>query len=343
MRVLVAPDKYKGTASASDLVQATVTALADSAAVVEVDGCPLADGGEGTLEALGGPNRESLVTGPLGDPVHARWRLRRKVAVIEMAEASGLVLAGGAENNDALAASTFGTGELIENALDRGASRIIVGVGGSATTDGGWGAVQALFPAQRLRGIELLVACDVSTAFTEAAEVFGPQKGATPAQVALLRRRLERLVDVYRDEYGVDVSALAGAGAAGGLAGGLAAIGADLVPGFALVAEHLDLDERVAAADLVVTGEGAFDATSLAGKVVGGVVDLAVDAGKPMLIVVGGHHDAAPFPDGCEVVVLADRYGLESALAEPAELFARVTGEWVASGGRDPNRRSTGS
>src|SRR5690606_17500378 len=149
--------------------------------------------------------------------------------VIEMAEASGLLLAGGRDGNDAVAASTAGTGELIVAALDAGARRIVVGVGGSATTDGGLAALRALHPLGRLKGVELLVACDVRTTFVDAAEVFAPQKGASPAQVALLRRRLERLAQVYLDEHGVDVTELAGAGAAGGLAGGLAAAGARLV------------------------------------------------------------------------------------------------------------------
>src|SRR4029079_16371264 len=153
----------------------------------------MADGGEGTLEALGGANRTSVVTGPLGDPVNAEWRMYRGTAVIEMARASGLTLIGGAVNNDAMAASTIGTGELIDMALDAGAKKIIVCLGGSATTDGGQCALRATPSPHRVRGVKLLVACDVRTRFLEAAEVFGPQKGASPAQVKLLTGRLQRL------------------------------------------------------------------------------------------------------------------------------------------------------
>ena len=130
----------------------------------------MADGGDGILDALGGPNRTSVVTGPLGDPFEAQWRLSKGTAVIEMARASGLALVGGAAGNSALDATTSGTGELIDHALDAGARRIIVGLGGSATTDGGFGAVRAITATARLKQVELLVACDVTTTFTEAAD-----------------------------------------------------------------------------------------------------------------------------------------------------------------------------
>src|SRR5205085_8135008 len=138
-----------------------------------------------------------------------------------------------------------GAGELVAAAVERGAKERVVGVGGSATTEGGLGGLRALEPLQRLRGVEIRVACDVRLCFGDAAEVYGPQKGASPAQVELLRRRLERLAQVYLEEHGVDVRALEGSGAAGGLAGGLAAVGASLESGFDLVADTLDLDERM--------------------------------------------------------------------------------------------------
>ena len=145
----------------------------------------MADGGEGTLEVLGGTVRESTVRGPLGAPVWAEWRvLDDGTAVVEMARASGLLLAGGAEGNDPIAATTHGTGELIGAALESGARKVIVAVGGSATTDGGLGAITAL-GGRRLRGVDVVVACDVTTTFVAAADVFAPQKGATPAQVDL--------------------------------------------------------------------------------------------------------------------------------------------------------------
>ncbi|MGI9624803.1 MAG: glycerate kinase, partial [Acidimicrobiales bacterium] len=196
MRVLIAPDKYKGTATAIEVAAAMERAATDLGHDTVVQ--PLADGGEGTLEALGGANRESVVTGPLGSPVTAEWRLGSgRTAIVEMARASGLYLAGGAEGNDPIAATTTGTGELIDQAIQRGARSIIVAVGGSASTDGGLGALTAMHPLERLRGIDIKVACDVRTRFVDAAAVFGPQKGASPAQVEFLRRRLERLVQDY--------------------------------------------------------------------------------------------------------------------------------------------------
>ena len=293
------------------------------------DEAPLADGGEGTLEALGGANRTTTVSGPLGDPVEAVWRLDRRAAVIEMARASGLDVVGGPEGNDAVAASTYGTGELIAAAVERGAREIVVAVGGSATTDGGLGALRALEPSQRHRGIEIRVACDVRLPFVDAAEVYGPQKGASPAQVELLRRRLERLAQIYEEEYGVDVTGLAGAGAAGGLAGGLAAIGAHLEPGFDLVADAIDLDERMEGCDLVVTGEGFLDEQSFDGKVVGGVAALAAALCVPVLVVAGDVMD--PLPQAVEAVSLTERFGGERSRLDALACIEAVVADHLAS------------
>ena len=325
---MAAPDKFRGTASAAQV--AAAVAEAASRAGWSCDQAPVADGGEGTLEALAGPAglgaeagiRRTTVSGPLGQPVVAEWRIRVDgTAVVEMARASGIALVGGSEGNDPLRASSRGTGELIAAALDAGAERVIVGLGGSATTDGGLAALTALNPGRRLRGaVEVLVACDVTTRFLDAAEAFAPQKGATPAQVALLRRRLERLAEVYVRDYGVDIRGLPGSGAAGGLAGGLAAAGAILVPGFELVAETLDLADRIAGTALVVTGEGHLDAESFTGKAVGGVVGLAVDAGVPVLIVAGGvEADEIPsdLPPGVTIVSLVERFGRDDAMWDP--------------------------
>ncbi len=323
MRIVVAPDKFKGTLSAAACADAIAVPL--RAAGHDVVVRPMADGGEGTLDALGGANRRTTVSGPLGDPVEAGWRLSGRRAVIEMARASGLELVGGAEGNDAVGASTHGTGELLAAVLDAGATDIVVGVGGSATTDGGYGALEALYPLHRLRGVRLTVACDVHTRFVDAARTFAPQKGATSTQVRLLERRLERLVQVYRDEYGVDVSELDGGGAAGGLAGALACVGAELVSGFDLVAERLELDSDVESADLVVTGEGFLDEESFSGKVVGGMVDMARHFRVPVVAVVGECFDG--MEERVPTVSLVERFGRAKALADPASLIAEVAPE----------------
>ena len=341
VRVLAAPDKFRGTATALEV--AAAVAAAATAASHHCDQAPLADGGEGTLEALGGANRSTVVTGPLGRPVRARWRLAGSEAVIEMAQASGLAAAGGASGNHPVDATTAGTGELIAAAVSSGARRIVVAVGGSATTDGGQGALGAMPSAARMSGVSLIVACDVRTRFVDAAATFGPQKGASRAQVELLRRRLTRLAQIYLSEYGVDVTELPGAGAAGGLAGGLAARGAELVNGFDLVADEIELDDRIAGCGLVVTGEGRFDATSLDGKVVGGVARLAAAAGVPALAVVGRADSRVVPPAGLDVFDLTARFGSDRARSETGECVrAAVTEALAGVESEDPGDRLSG-
>jgi glycerate kinase len=323
--VLAAADKFRGTASAAEVVAAIGHACWELGH--DCDEVAVADGGEGTLDVLGGANRTSTVTGPLGDPVEAGWRLSRDTAIIEMAQASGLSLVGGPAGNDALAASTAGTGELIDQALDAGAKKIIVCLGGSATTDGGLAAVRAIHAPQRLRGVTLLVACDVRTRFTDAAAVFGPQKGATAAQVRLLTGRLERIAQIYAQDFGVDVTGIEGAGAAGGLAGALAALGGTLVPGFDLVADELDLHDRAIAADVVVTGEGRLDEQSFEGKVVGRMQELAAAADKPIGAVVGSA--ARDIADRIRHVSLTTEFGRERAINEPLWCIERAAAKLV--------------
>jgi len=317
--VLCCPDKFRGSLTANEAAEA----LADG---VEREGrdavrLPLADGGEGTLDVLcptAADRRGLRVTGPLGELVDAEWGLRGDTAVIEMARASGLALVG--DGNDPLRATTFGTGELLRAALDAGVRRAVVAVGGSATVDGGLGALEAL--DFDLRGAEVVVACDVTTPFVEAARVFGPQKGAGAAAVAELERRLERLADRYRDERGVDVRDLPGAGAAGGLAGGLAAHGARLVPGAALVADVVGLRDAVRDASLVLTGEGRVDATSFAGKVVGHVLREGRGLDVPVAIV-AGDAERATLPKNVECLTLIELGGsLEAALGDAGRLAA---------------------
>jgi len=320
VRVAAAVDKFNGTATGKQVAAAVGSACWELGS--DCTELPMADGGEGTLEALGGANRTSIVTGPLGDPVSAEWRMYRGTAVIEMARASGLTLVGGAVNNDAMAATTIGTGELIDTALDAGAKKIIVCLGGSATTDGGYGALRAITSPHRLRGIKLLVACDVRTRFLEAAEVFGPQKGASTAQVKLLTGRLQRLAQIYQQDYGVDVREIDGTGAAGGIAGALVALGGQLIPGFDLVADELDLHDVIAASDVVITGEGYLDEQSFEGKVVGGVQAMATAAGKPVGAIVG---DASPdIGSRIDYISLVDDFGIEKAMKEPLWCIERA-------------------
>jgi len=327
MRILAAPDKFKGTATAHEVATAIAVAaesLGHTAATV-----PMADGGEGTLAALGGANRTSTVTGPLGEPVEAEWRLDQDRAVIEMAQASGLVIAGGRDGNDPLAATTRGVGELIAEAIDAGAESIIVGVGGSATTDGGLGALEAIGSVQRLRGIDLRVACDVRTSFVDAAEVFGPQKGASPAQVKMLTRRLDVLAETWVAERGVDVRTLERSGAAGGLAGGLATVGAQLVDGFDVVAETLGLANAIEGTDLVITGEGFVDAESFDGKVVGGVLGMADAAGVPVVAVAGQVFDGADVR--IETISLKEQFGLDRALDDTVACIAEAVADHLSA------------
>ena len=327
MRVVVCADKFRGTATAREVGDAVAVAVARHGGECVVQ--PMADGGEGTLDAFGGPNRRTIVTGPLGSPVEAAWTLRDRVAVIEMAQASGLLLAGGAEGNDPMEATTAGTGELIAAAAEAGARRIIVGLGGSATTDGGLGALRAMAPLARYRGVALEAACDVRTRFVDAAAVFGPQKGATPAQVLLLERRLRRLAQVYRDEHGIDVATLDRSGAAGGLAGGLAAAGAVLADGFGLIAEAVDLYDAIEGADLVITGEGRLDASSFAGKVVGGVAGLAAAAGVAAVAIVGRADDGVDSP--IPIIDLRERFGEERAMVDTLACLTEAAGALIAS------------
>jgi glycerate 2-kinase len=263
---LVAPDSFKGTLSARQVAEAIGRGLERAGA--EADLSPAADGGEGTadvlVDALGGERTSARVHDPLGRPVDASFALLRHgaMAVVEVAAASGLSLVAESER-DPEDASSAGTGELIAAAVEAGAERILVAAGGSATTDGGDGAIKALQAAGGLHGARLEVLCDTTLPFERAAEVFAPQKGASPLQVESLTSRLIALAGALpRDPRGRAMS-----GAAGGLSGGLwAAFDAHLIPGAATVLGMLGFDRRLEDADAVVTGEGRIDSQSREGK-----------------------------------------------------------------------------
>jgi glycerate 2-kinase len=283
--ILVAPDSFKGTHGAAEVAEAVGRGLRSAGLLVDL--CPLADGGEGTLEALlpalGGELLSAEVTDPLGRAVNAQYALGGTVALIETAAASGLGLVA-EDERDPIAASSLGTGQLVEAAIDCGAKTVYLAVGGSATTDGGAGAVKAIRRGGGLRGVRLVVLCDVRTTFADAAHVFAPQKGATPDQVRQLAGRLNALARrLPRDPRGVPMT-----GAAGGLSGGLwAAFGAELVSGAQFVLDALEFDQRMRAARAVITGEGRLDQQSLVGKVVSEVATRARQAGVPCHAVVG--------------------------------------------------------
>jgi glycerate kinase len=332
--LVAAPDKFRGTASAAEV--AAAVAGAARAAGWTADEVPMSDGGEGLLDALGGSRRRSRVTGPLGRPVEAEWRLLEDgTAVLEMSQAAGRALVPRPRGDDPVRAGTAGVGQLLLAARDAGARRIVVGCGGSATTDGGWGAFEAVGSPAALADVDVVVASDVTTRFTDAATVFGPQKGATGEQVALLTARLAEVAARYRELTGVDVTTVPGAGAAGGLAGGLLALGARIEPGFDLVAGLVGLARRLERADLAVTGEGHLDPPSFRGKVPGGVLELCRrrPGGPVPVLCIAGASDrsllASP-PPGLEVVSLTARFGRERSRAETVALIGEVTAEALA-------------
>jgi glycerate kinase len=285
--VLVAPDSFKGTLSAQDVADAIGRGLA--AAAVAADLAPVADGGEGTAAALlsahGGEWRAASVSDPLGRTREARFALLgdRRTAVVEVAAASGLELVALGER-DAEKASSVGTGELMVAAVAAGASALLVGAGGSASTDGGAGAIAAIARGGGLRGARVTVLCDVRIPFELAAARFAPQKGADAAGVTRLRGRLDEFAAALgRDPRGVPMT-----GAAGGLAGGLwAALDARLVSGAAFVLDALEIDRRLRASRAVVVAEGRIDATTLDGKVAGEIATRARQMGVPAHAIVG--------------------------------------------------------
>lgn len=327
MKIVIAPDSFKESLSAPDVAAAIARGWRSVFPEAELVHKPMADGGEGTVDAVlaatGGERREALVQGALGEPVRAHWGwLGQGRAIIEMAAASGLHLVA-RDARDATRTSSFGTGELIRHALDAGATRIILGLGGSATNDGGAGLLAALglrlldkdgalLPGggaaqarlasvdtsgldPRLADVEFEVAADVDNPLCGgrgASHVFGPQKGASPAQVELLDAALTHYAQVVAAHLGEDHSQHPGVGAAGGL--GFAArafLGARFRPGIELVAEVAGLAESVVGADLVVTGEGRLDSQSLHGKTPVGVARIARAAGVPVIAIAGSLGD----------------------------------------------------
>lgn len=387
MRVVIAPDKFKGSLTAAEAAQAMRKGVLDAHPSAEIVVCTMADGGEGTVEALAGATgaemRTEEVSGPLpGQRVTARWALMRPggpqekgggafpedlspagpTGVVEMAQASGFALVPAGES-DPFVTTTFGTGELITAALDAGCIRLIVGVGGSATVDGGTGMASALGfrmldeagvevplgggALARIRSIDasgrdprldrvaVLVASDVDNPLVGeqgAARVYGPQKGATPGQVEELERGLDALGGLMKRDLGADVSLIPGAGAAGGLGAGLVAFcGARIVSGVELVSGLVGLKEKIRGADLVLTGEGSFDSQTARGKTPAGVVSVAAGEGVPAVIV-AGRISGTEAPQGYRAAVFSVSPGPmteEEAMSRAAELLRSGTARLV--------------
>lgn len=324
-RYLIAPDSFKGTFTAAEVAEAIAGGVRAGGA--EADACPVADGGEGTLDvllgALGGRRVEADAHDPLRRPIRACFGLLAdgETAVIEVAAASGLPLVA-PEERDAERADSYGTGELIAAAIAAGARTVLVAAGGSATTDGGRGAIDALGGVGALSRVELEVLCDVETRFEDAARVFAPQKGADAAAVERLSARLDEFAATLpRDPRGVPMG-----GCAGGLSGGLmAAFGARLRPGARFVLERLDFASRLAAADAAISGEGRLDEQSLRGKVVGTLAEVCAEAGRPLHAIVGRNALDPSRARAAGIASVAEASTLEE-IAERARQLVSVDG-----------------
>lgn len=378
MRVLVATDKFKGSLSALQAARAIMAGLEEGLPGVEVELCPMADGGEGTLEALVEATGARVIAleaaGPMpSQSVKASWAMLEpgdgvgsatfkafaditsRTAIVEMAQASGFSLVNKSDMNP-LVATTFGTGQLIKDAMDRGCKTVVVGIGGSATVDGGTGIARALgyrfldesgreLPPgggplerlaridasqrdERIAGTTFIAASDVDNPLLGeggAARVFGPQKGATPEQVTTLERCLATLAERIRADLGIDVTRQSGLGAAGGAGAGLVAFcGARITSGVALVAAAVGLDERIAGADLVLTGEGRLDTQTLRGKTPAGVMQAALDRGVPVVLMAGaikGDVESSLPPDAAAFSIIPGPIDVDEAMENATELL----------------------
>lgn len=359
MRVLVATDKFKGTLSAEQAGRAIAAGWRRSFPEADLRVVPMADGGEGTLDALvsglGGERRRAKVSGPLGDPVLAEFGMAGELGIVEMARASGLGLLA-PTRRDPKRTSTRGTGDLILSACLAGSRRVLICIGGSATNDGGAGMAQAvgirlldfeghdlapggaaLLQLARIdmtsldgsvKSASLVVASDVDNPLvgpSGASAVYGPQKGASEEDVVILDRALRHFAAVVHRDLGLDLRDVPGAGAAGGLGAGLIAfLGARLRPGVEVVIEALDLRNEIARSDLVVTGEGRFDEQSLRGKVAHGVLNAAREAGVEAIVLCGERRIEQP---GIRAFSMAERFGLEPALERPAQLLEELAAD----------------
>lgn len=311
-KIVIACDSYKGCLSSSEVARAAAEGVAEVYPDCEIVRLAVADGGEGTVDALvetlGGHLEWAEVSDPLDRPVKAVYGVAADLAIIESAAACGLTLLTKEERNP-LITTTKGLGELILAAIGKGCRRFLIGLGGSATNDGGMGMVGVPGFLEKTRGVEFTVACDVDTPYigkNGASRVFGPQKGASAQDVEVLEERLRGYALKIMEDTGIDVSNMAGAGAAGGLGGAFRAyLGAELKRGVDLVLDQIGFDSIIDGADLVITGEGCSDYQTLKGKTASGVLERAERARVPVALVSGAVKDEQMLRDGGFQIIAA--------------------------------------
>lgn len=322
-KIVIACDSYKGCLSSSEVARAAAEGVAEIYPDCEIVRLAVADGGEGTVDALvetlGGHLECAEVSDPLGRPVKAAYGIAGDLAIIESAAACGLTLLTKEERNP-LITTTKGLGELILAAIDKGCRRFLIGLGGSATNDGGMGMISADGFLVRARVMKFTVACDVDTPYIGAqgaSRVFGPQKGASEEDVEILEERLRGHALKILKDTGIDVSDMAGAGAAGGLGGAFRAyLGAELKRGVDLVLDQIGFDSIIDGADLVITGEGCSDYQTLKGKTAAGVLERAKRKGIPVMLVSGAIRDGQMLRDGgFGIIAAASPQGMSLAEA----------------------------
>jgi len=363
MKIVIAPDSFKGSLTALQVAEAIEQGFKKIFPDAQIEKVPMADGGEGTVQSLvdatGGQLLTELVTAPLDDQIQADYGILGdgKTAVIEMAAASGLPLVA-EEKRNPMYTTTYGTGELVKAALDRGCRKFIIGIGGSATTDGGAGVAQALGARlldadgkdiafggiglrdlakidistidERIAESETVVACDVDNPLTGprgAAYVYSPQKGASPEEVKLLDAYLERFAEIVKRDMDKDVKETPGAGAAGGLGAGLMAfLNAELKLGIDIVIEASKLPEQMEGASLVITGEGELDFQTVYGKTPIGVAKVAKQKNIPVLAIAGGIKKGAEtsYEEGIDAMmsIAPGPISLDEAIENAAELVS---------------------
>ncbi|NSW90902.1 MAG: glycerate kinase [Firmicutes bacterium] len=361
MKILLAPDSFKGSMTSIEIIDYLERAARQNFNPIEIVKVPIADGGEGTVDALtvlkGGEYRWVEVTGPLGEKVKAKYGIiEDKTAVIEMAQASGLPLIAPCDRNPLLT-TTYGTGEIIKAALDEGIREFIIGIGGSATNDGGIGAAQALgirfldskgnevgFGGRELSRIKhinmenldprikessIVVICDVNNPLTGdkgATAVFGPQKGATEDMLLVLEKGMKNYAEVIRTQLGIDVDRIPGSGAAGGLgAAFICFLGAELKPGIDTILDFANFEQLLTDVDLVITGEGRIDGQSLFGKVPVGIARRCKKHGVKVVVIAGSMGDGAQavYEYGIESImtIINKDMSLEEAISRSKELL----------------------